>query len=299
MPAAVPYARAHHRRPDRRRYRRRRAPALLLLAAAALIGVDLIHAGGRLGEMAGSRSAPAAVALAGAAGAARAGGPATSSSATVPGAAGGDHPATDGFSMAREFPTAGDVPVIGPGTFEYAGLPGPVLGRAGTLRRFRVAVEHGLGSQETPEAFADAVDGNLGDERSWIAGGRLRLQRVAGGSAAEFTIYLATPGTSRRMCAAGGLDTQAYTSCRLPGKVIINVARWLTAVPGYGAPLTEYQAYTINHEVGHELGYGHEACPGPGRPAPVMQQQTLGLAGCVAYGWPYLDGRRYAGPAVW
>ena len=24
----------------------------------------------------------------------------------------------------------------------------------------------------------------------------------------------------------------------------------------------------------------------------------LGLQGCVAYGWPYLDGRRYRGPSV-
>jgi hypothetical protein len=180
--------------------------------------------------------------------------------------------------------------------FGYADSPGPVLGTAGTLRRFRVAVEKGAG----PDAnrFATAIDTVLGDPRSWIAAKGLRLQRVPRAGAADFTIWLATAGTSQRMCLSGGLHTEGYTSCRLPGHVVINLDRWNEAVPGYGAPLATYRAYAINHEVGHELGQGHEACPGPGQPAPVMQQQTYGLKGCTANPWPYLDGKRYVGRPV-
>jgi hypothetical protein len=187
-------------------------------------------------------------------------------------------------------------PERGPGSFTEITTAGRVLGTAGTLRRFRVAVEDGAG--QDGKTFAAEVDAILGDPRSWVAAKRFRLQRVPKGAAAEFTIYLATPATSERMCALGGLDTEGYTSCRLPGQVIINLARWLTAVPDYGAPVSTYRAYAINHEVGHQLGHGHEACPAPGAPAPVMQQQTLGLRGCLAYAWPYLAGRRYSGPAI-
>jgi hypothetical protein len=171
---------------------------------------------------------------------------------------------------------------------------GPVLGTAGTLRRFKVSVEKTLG-QGNGGDFADEIDRTLGDPRSWIASRQFRLQRVPAAAASEFTIYLASARTSERMCAAGGLATDGYTSCRLPGQVIINNDRWQDAVSGYDAPLATYRAYAINHEVGHELGHGHEACPGKGRPAPVMQQQTYGLKGCVANAWPYVDGKRYAG----
>ena len=187
-------------------------------------------------------------------------------------------------------------PVRGAGTFTYTTQTGKIRGTAGPLKRFKVAVENGSGQDVA--AFGDAADAAVGDPRGWTAAGQLRLQRVGGTATADFTIFLATPATSEAMCATGGLHTDQYTSCRLPGKLIINLARWLGSVPDYGAPVSVYQQYAINHELGHELGLGHEGCPGPGKPAPVMMQQTLGLKGCTANAWPIVNGQRYSGPKV-
>lgn len=187
-------------------------------------------------------------------------------------------------------------PIRGAGTFTYAAGTGSVHGSAGPLKRFKVGVENGSGQDVAK--FGEAADAAVGDPRGWTGGGQLRLQRVSGGATADFTIFLATPATSEAMCGTGGLHTDQYTSCRLPGKLVINLARWLGGVPDYGASVAVYQQYAINHELGHELGFGHEACPGPGKPAPVMMQQTLGLKGCTANAWPFVDGQRYSGPKV-
>jgi hypothetical protein len=188
----------------------------------------------------------------------------------------------------------------GPNTYLHAAGQSAVFGTAGALSTYRVAIE-----TDTPvpvEEFADMVDNTLSDPRGWIAGNNVRLQRISADAAgAAFTVFLVTPGTAQKLCLAGGYDIywrgEPYTSCRVGAKVIINISRYLKAVPNYGAPLEWYQRYAINHEVGHALGHGHELCPGKGKPAPVMQQQTFDLQGCVAYSWPYLDGKRYAGPA--
>ncbi|SCG66228.1 DUF3152 domain-containing protein [Micromonospora humi] len=196
----------------------------------------------------------------------------------------------------------GPVPAHGRGGFSYDERPGGVLGRAGVLRRFRVAVEDGSGEQA--RAFGDAVQRALAGPGSWVDGGRLRLQRVAPGTRYDFTIYLATRDTAGRLCGAGGIDIRKggvpYTSCRVPGKVVINLDRWRTSAPHLVAarmPLDTYRLYVVNHEVGHQLGHHHEACPNAGRPAPVMQQQTLFLDGCRPNPWPYLGGKRYTGPS--
>ncbi|MGI5211898.1 DUF3152 domain-containing protein [Plantactinospora sp. CA-290183] len=198
---------------------------------------------------------------------------------------------------------AGPVPSAGPGTFRYATGRGDLLGRGGELRRYRVAVERG--ADEDVRQFAAAVDRALGAAGSWIGSGRLRLQRVPDGGGHDFTVYLATAGTAREMCAAAGVDIRVdgrpYTSCRGFGKVILNLDRWRLSVPHYVSakvPLDVYRTYVVNHEVGHELGHRHERCPGRGKRAPVMMQQTLFLDGCVANPWPYVRGERYAGPGL-
>jgi hypothetical protein len=186
----------------------------------------------------------------------------------------------------------------GPGTYVYAGGASAVVGTAGSLRTYRVAIETGT---PVPAAdFAAIVDRTLGDPRSWIAGNNVRLQRVPGDSAGSFTVMLVTPGTAKKLCGAVGLDIfwhgEPYTSCQAGAKAVINITRFLKSVPNYGAPLPDYDQYAVNHEVGHVLGHGHELCPAKGQPAPVMQQQTFSLQGCVANSWPYLNGKRYAGP---
>ncbi|MET8548102.1 DUF3152 domain-containing protein [Micromonospora zamorensis] len=197
----------------------------------------------------------------------------------------------------------GAVPSAGTGSFGYDARSGPVLGRAGELRRYRVAVESG--SNEDAADFALAVRTALAGPGSWVDSGRLRLQQVPGDAPRDFTVYLATARTAGRMCADGGVDIRVggrpYMSCRAPGRVIINLDRWRLSVPHFvsaGVPLAVYRTYVVNHEVGHQLGHRHERCPGAGRPAPVMMQQTLFLNGCRVNQWPYLDGRRYAGPAL-
>ena len=250
----------------RRREQRQRGTALVLLVlASALVAYDLSRGGDPLNAW---TTPPAA--------------PPTPTPALAPSPSASENASP---LVAR----------AGAGTFQFSSGDGPVAGTGGPVVRYRVAVEDGVGVD--PTDFGLAVESILGDPRSWTADGSVRLQRTTKTAASEFTIYLATPTTSEAMCREEWLETEQYTNCRLTdGRVVINSARWLTGVPDYGAPLAVYQAYAINHEVGHQLGHGHELCPGPGRPAPVMQAQTLGLEGCVANGWPYLDGVRYEGP---
>jgi len=261
---------------------------------AALMVVALLLAGGMLLPTVWSTSAtPAPVSVASAVVPA----PALAASA-VP------TPAPAPSSVPPQPLTApGAVPARGSGKFVIAPGRGKLLGTAGALRRFRVAVEQGSG--EDVVAFAAQVEATLGDRRGWTGDGRLRLQRVSASEAAQFTVYLATRDTAGRMCANGGVNItvggRPYTSCRTTGRAVINLDRWrLSARPYLAAkvPLLTYRQYVINHEVGHELGHNHEGCPRRGGPAPVMVQQTLMLRGCVPYAWPRHGDRLLRGPSV-
>jgi hypothetical protein len=168
------------------------------------------------------------------------------------------------------------------GDGEFDVVPGSVdaPGR-GEVRTVRVEVERGLPVDGA--RFAGFVLATLNDQRSWGHDGAMTFARTDGD--APIVVVLASPQTSARLC--GDLRTHGVLSCRNGPRAVLTFHRWVNATDEYADNVTGYRQYVVNHEVGHALGRGHERCPGPGRPAPVMQQQTLGLKGCAQNPWPY------------
>lgn len=175
------------------------------------------------------------------------------------------------------------IPREGAGTFRRASGSAERVG-TGRVLRYRVEVERGV--DEDPEEFAAWVDRVLADDRGWTARGKWAFQRPRAGNV-DFVVKLATPGTVDRVCGAAGLDTGGEASCRAGPNVMINLKRWMLAIPAYDGDVDTYRHLVVNHEVGHFLGHKHVPCPGRGRPAPVMQTQMYGMNGCVPNGWPY------------
>lgn len=173
----------------------------------------------------------------------------------------------------------------GAGTLSIVAGSSEVYG-SGPLRTFIIEVEDGI--DQDGAAFAAEVEKTLSDPRSWGAGGQFSFQRVDTTDDYDFRVALVSPAHVESLCP--GYGTEGYTSCRYQDRAVINLARWVTAVPDYAGDLATYRPYVINHEVGHWFGHQHEQCPGEGLLAPVMQQQTLGLNGCAKNAWPYPNG---------
>ncbi|MEV5569026.1 DUF3152 domain-containing protein [Spirillospora sp. NPDC052269] len=183
----------------------------------------------------------------------------------------------------RAQPRTVRVPESGSGRYAVAqGTAKAPAGARGTTVRYIVEMERGLPFELTD--FAKTVHRVLNDPRSWGHGGRMRFVRVDGGPV-SFRVALSSPALTDRLCAP--LVTGGELSCRQGSRSVINARRWGTGVPWYEGDLAAYREYVINHEVGHALGHGHEQCPGPGRRAPAMVQQTKSLYGCRPNPWPF------------
>ncbi len=174
------------------------------------------------------------------------------------------------------------IPDHGPGKFVPATVGIKSADRKGRLIRFHVRVEKGLPFR--PNDTARTVAGILNDKRSWRGAEAVRFELVPGAKPAALEIYVATSGTTDKMCLP--LRTQGLVSCSKSDKVIMNADRWVYGVKYYGKDVVNYRRYLVNHEVGHTLGHNHQKCPAKGKLAPVMMQQTKGLDGCRPNPWP-------------
>ena len=130
--------------------------------------------------------------------------------------------------------------------------------------------------------FRRLAQQTFGDPRGWRAKGVRFVPVAKGGS---FTLWLAAAGTVPSFSSG----CSSTWSCRVGRNVIINQTRWRFASPAWNAAhrsLRDYRHMVVNHETGHWLGKGHARCPGKGRLAPVMMQQSKGTQGCRFNPWP-------------
>ena len=123
----------------------------------------------------------------------------------------------------------------------------------------------------------------LGDPRGWNANGQVAF--IYDEQNCEMHFWLSAASAMPSF----GEICDPYYSCQVYPNVVINYDRWTGATDPWNAQrltLEDYRVMVINHEGGHWLGFGHSNCPGAGQPAPVMQQQSVDLQGCVFNPWP-------------
>lgn len=131
--------------------------------------------------------------------------------------------------------------------------------------------------------FTAQVNQTLNSPEGWS---RLGIRFVQVESGAQFTVWLAESSQVPSFSPSG---CDAVVSCTVGNNAIINETRWLNGSDSWnaaGGSLRDYRHMVVNHETGHWLGHGHEYCAGAGQPAPVMQQQTIDMQGCVPNPWP-------------
>jgi hypothetical protein len=123
--------------------------------------------------------------------------------------------------------------------------------------------------------FADEVAMYLSDPDGWESRG-YTFEAVDRNP--QVVIHLASPATLLK----SGCQTAELSCAELGGKIMmLNAMRWTQGSAASKLALEEYRQYLVSHEMGHILGHDHTTCKGPGLPAPIMMQQTLGIGACV------------------
>ena len=150
----------------------------------------------------------------------------------------------------------------------------------------KVTITYEIAFKGSPAAnhqqFADHVAKTLADGRGWTMHGQIKYRKVSSG--AQMVVWL----VREDHMADFGPPCMYLWSCRSGKNVAINDTRWRTATPTWSLGLDNYQHYVVEHEVGHWMGQSHASCGGAGQAAPVMMQQSKGVAPCKNQVWPLL-----------
>lgn len=144
------------------------------------------------------------------------------------------------------------------------------------------------GFTPTEEKYIAAI---LKDKRGWASKGYTFKQLPPTSPKKDFSMHLKPGRVIDAEVAKYDAHAQKLSGLSVtfmadwPRKVYINEENWFKPPPVSQYIPSLYRIYVINHEVGHVLGLGHSKCPGPGKPTPIMVQQTLGHGGCKPHPW--------------
>ena len=186
---------------------------------------------------------------------------------------------TDVSLPAGTLPDGGPYTQQGKKTFHAVPGTSKQIGTGPQVYTYTVEVEDGVAPSDFggDRTFGKMVDATLANSRSWIGDGKVSFRRIDSGDP-DLRISLSSAGTARELC---GYQIKLETSCFYPPdkRVTVNEARWVRGALSYEGDDVAYRQYLINHEVGHGIGYEHhEPCKHNGALAPVMMQQSFGVA---------------------
>lgn len=124
-----------------------------------------------------------------------------------------------------------------------------------------------------PKQFRKEVKAYLADPHGWKSEGYVFVRS----SHADVEIHLSSPQT----LASSGCHDSKLSCAEMGGRhMYLNAMRWMKGSTASKLSLPDYRQYVVTHEMGHILGHDHVTCPGPGQPAPLMMQQTVGIGKC-------------------
>lgn len=164
--------------------------------------------------------------------------------------------------------------------FDTAGVDKAPVSTSGQLRRYSVRVE--TSAKLKADRIAGQIANILNDPRSWAGSGGIRFALTSKPEAADFSFTLGSPRTAGGLCKPDGVGT-----CTDGADVVIDAAMWKTTGATYAGSAQDWQAYLVNHGLGHLLGEKNATCAKKASPAPVMMSQATDLSGCVANPWPF------------